>query len=44
MDVKTTFLNGNLDERIYMAQLDGFIEKGQEEKVCELQRSIYGIK
>ena len=29
MDVKTAFLNGNLDERIYMAQLDGFVDKGQ---------------
>ena len=44
MDVKTAFLNGNLDERIYMAQPDGFMEKGQEGKVCELQRSIYGLK
>jgi len=44
MDVKTAFLNGNLDERIYMAQPDGFIEKGLEEKVCELQKSIYGLK
>ena len=28
MDVKTAFLNGNLDERIYMAQPDGFVEEG----------------
>ena len=28
MDVKTTYLNNNLDERIYMMQLDGFIAKG----------------
>ena len=44
MDVKTAFLNGNLDERIYMQQPEGFIENGQEGKVCELQRSIYGLK
>ena len=44
MDVKTAFLNGNLDERIYMAQPDGFIEKGNEGKVCELHKSIYGLK
>ena len=44
MDVKTALLNGNLDERIYMAQPDGFIEEGQETKVCELLESIYGLK
>ena len=44
MDVKTTFLNGELDEEIYMEQPVGFIVKGQERKVCNLQRSIYGLK
>ena len=44
MDVKTAFLNGNLDERIYMAQPDGFVDKGQQTKVCELLKSIYGLK
>ena len=34
MDVKTVFLNGSLDESIYMMQPKGFIEKGQMEKVC----------
>ena len=43
-DVKTSFLNDNLDKRIYMAQPDGFVEKGQETKVCELLKSIYGLK
>ena len=44
MDVKTTFLNGNLEESIYMAQPKGFIKKGQEQKVCKLQKFIYGFK
>ena len=30
MDVKTAFLNGNLEEEIYMLQLEGFIAKNQE--------------
>ena len=44
MDVKTTFLNGNLEESIYMMQLEGFMSPDQEQKVCKLQRSIYGLK
>ena len=44
MDVKIAFLNGSLDETIYMVQPEGFITKGQEKKVCKLQKSIYGLK
>ncbi|TYK15862.1 gag/pol protein [Cucumis melo var. makuwa] len=44
MDVKTAFLNGNLEESIFMSQLEGFITQGQEQKVCKLNRSIYGLK
>ncbi|KAH9752611.1 hypothetical protein KPL71_014762 [Citrus sinensis] len=44
MDVKIAFLNGHLEEDIYMQQLDGFIQKGQEHMVYKLQRSIYGLK
>ena len=44
MDVKTAFLHGRLEEKIYMKQPDGFIEIGQENKVCLLQRSLYGLK
>ena len=40
MDVKTAFLNGNLEEKIYMMQLEGFIAKNQEHMVCKLKRSI----
>ncbi len=44
MDVKTAFLNGILDEEIYMLQPKGFVYPGQESKVCKLERSIYGLK
>ena len=44
MDVKTAFLNGNLEEDIYMQQPERFIAKGQEHMVCKLQMSIYRLK
>ncbi|TYJ99632.1 gag/pol protein [Cucumis melo var. makuwa] len=44
MDVKTAFLNDNLEESIFMSQPEGFITQGQEQKVCKLNRSIYGLK
>ena len=44
MGVKTAFLNGHLEECIYMMQPDGFMEKGQERMLYKLKRSIYGLK
>ena len=44
MDVKTTFLNGDLDEDVYMEQPTGFVEVGKEDLVCNLNKSIYGLK
>ncbi|GJV89651.1 retrotransposon protein, putative, ty1-copia subclass [Tanacetum coccineum] len=44
MDVKTAFLNGYLDEDIYMVQPEGFVDPNHPRKVCKLQRSIYGLK
>ena len=44
MDVKTVFLNGDLDEEIYMEQPEGFIIPGQEKKVCQLVKSLYRLK
>ena len=44
MDVKTTFLHGDLEEEIYMKQLDGFVVKGKKELVCKLKKSLYGLK
>ena len=42
MDVKTAFLNGDLEEDVY--QPVGFAEEGKEHMVCKLKRSIYGLK
>ena len=44
MDVKTTFLNGDLEEEIYMLQPEGCITPRQENKVCKLNKSLYGLK
>ncbi|KAL0285353.1 UNVERIFIED_CONTAM: Retrovirus-related Pol polyprotein from transposon TNT 1-94 [Sesamum radiatum] len=44
MDLKTAFLNGFVEEEIYMDQPEGFTSVGEEQKVCHLQRSIYGLK
>ncbi|GKA57199.1 retrotransposon protein, putative, ty1-copia subclass [Tanacetum coccineum] len=44
MDVKTAFLNGYLDEDIYMVQPEGFVDPNHPRKVCKLQRSIYGLE
>jgi hypothetical protein len=44
MDVKTTFLNGYLQETIYMEQPQGFIHLGTHHKVCKLHKTLYGLK
>lgn len=40
MDVKTTFLHGDLGEEIFMKQLEGFQNKGKEVYVCRLRKSL----
>ena len=44
MDVTTAFLYGILEEEVYMEQPDGYAKIGQENKVCRLKKSIYGLK
>nr|GEX27316.1 retrotransposon protein, putative, Ty1-copia subclass [Tanacetum cinerariifolium] len=44
MYVITAFLNGYLSEDVYMVQLKGFVDLKNPNKVCKLQRSIYGLK
>ncbi|KAL0328087.1 UNVERIFIED_CONTAM: Retrovirus-related Pol polyprotein from transposon TNT 1-94 [Sesamum calycinum] len=44
MNVKMAFLNGFVEEEIYMNQPEGFTSFGEEQKICHLQRSIYCLK
>ncbi|GKA99798.1 retrotransposon protein, putative, ty1-copia subclass [Tanacetum coccineum] len=44
MDVKTAFLNGYLNEEVYMEQPEGFVNPKYPNRVCKLKRSIYGLK
>lgn len=44
MVVKTTFLNGDLEEEIYMEQPKGYTVPRKENKVCKLTKSLYDLK
>ena len=44
LDVKTTFLHGDLQEETYMYQPEGFEVEGKEHMICRLNKSMYGLK
>ena len=44
MGVKIAFLNGKLEEEVYMKQPEGFPSSNGEQLVCKLKKSIYGLK
>ena len=43
MDVKTTFLNGIIEEEVYIEQLEGFVVHGKESHVCKMKKELYGL-
>ena len=44
MDVKTTFLNGVIEEEVYIEQPEGFDVENMDTHVCKLHQSLYGLK
>eukprot|EP00253_Pinus_taeda_P031158 PITA_31158 len=44
MDVNTTFLNGKIEEEVYIEKLEGFETFDRESHVCRLNRALYGLK
>ena len=44
MDVKSAFLNGELNENLYVTQPEGFAISGKENLVCKLHKALYGLK
>ena len=44
MDVKTTFVNGVIEEEVYIEQPQGFVIHGNESHVCKLKKALYGLK
>lgn len=43
MDVKTTFLNGEVGEEVYVSQPPGFVDSGNSSKVPRLHKALYGL-
>jgi hypothetical protein len=44
MDVKTTFLNGEIEEEVYIEKPEGFVMHNEKTHVCRLKKALYGLK
>ena len=44
LDVRTTFLNGIIEEEVYIEQLEGFVFHGKDSHVCKMKNALYGLK
>ena len=44
MDLKLAFLNGVLEEKVFVEQPLGYIKEGQEKQVYKLNKALYGLK
>ncbi len=44
MDVKTAFLNGDLEQAVYMEQPEGIVDERYPDHVCKLRKALYGLK
>ena len=44
MDVESTFLNGILEEEVYIEQPEGFVDEKKKDKVCKVHNALYGLK
>uniref|UniRef100_A0A2N9G9X7 Uncharacterized protein n=1 Tax=Fagus sylvatica TaxID=28930 RepID=A0A2N9G9X7_FAGSY len=43
LDVKSAFLNGDLEEEVYVEQPKGYVKKGKEDQVYRLRKALYGL-
>jgi hypothetical protein len=44
IDVKTAFLNGQVEDEVYIEQPEGFVVQRKESHVCKLKKALYGLK
>ena len=44
MDIKSTFLNGILEEEVYIEQPEGFVDTKKKDMICKLHKALYGLK